>query len=509
MDRRAFLTHGAALAATGWLSACGGGAPAPSAAPPAPSPDPSGVDWSPLTSRIQGRLLRPGDGDYDNFRRAANARYDAQRPLAVLRCGGEADVALGLDFARIHRLRPIPRSGGHSYVGASTGDGLVIDLGPLDTLRLDGEVAVIGAGAKLSDVYAQLIAQGRCLPSGSCLSVGIAGITLGGGFGVTDRLHGLSCDALVGARLVRADGQILSCDAQQEPELLWGLRGGGAGQFGIVTELRMRTHALGPMTEFEALFAGADLPAVLAAWQAWPQRMPDWIWSQLVLGADGRGGVALRLWGVAVADEASLQPHWTGLLDQVGRAPLAQRVRASSYRQTLLGPCERLSLAQCRLPTQASGGVLPRTAMAASSDFFDRPLDEAGIRSLGQALGERAASGRAGVAVLNLMGGAIGRVAPRDSAFVHRQALFSAQYLVEYAVGSAAATLDEGAQWAHGMRQRMSAWSSGRAYQNYPDLLIADGPAAYYGANLERLRRLKTQHDPDLLFSPPQGLRPA
>lgn len=496
MDRRQFLALGGAAAMGAGLAGCGGGGgggtPAPAPAPPA------NPDWAALTRQMQGELLLPGQADFERVRRVANARYDAVPPLAVARCASAADVAAALAFARQHNLAFAARSGGHSYLGAS-GMGLVIDVGAMDGVQLDGEHATVGAGAKLADVYDSLIGAGRCIPSGSCVSVGIAGITLGGGVGVLDRTHGLSCDALLSARIVTADGQPLECSAAQQPDLFWALRGGGGGQFGIVTSLTFQTHAVEGLTQFGASFTLAELPAVLAAWQAWPSSpdpLPDRIWSQLALSASGA-----YLWGIAIGDAAFVQPHWHALLERIGRTPPdAGTLQPRTYRDVMLGSCASLSRAQCHLPSQNASGQLGRVAMAASSDFFDAPLDAAGIAALGQALQRRRDSGRTGTVLLNLMGGAAGRVAADATAWPHRRALFSAQYLAEYAAGTAATALDEGASWAHGMRATMQAWSSGRAYVNYLDGLLEKPAEAYFGSNLARLRQVKQSYDPTGVF---------
>lgn len=500
MERRRFVLGLGGAAA---LSGCGGGGAGDSPAPaPAPAPAPTpGPDWDGLSRQMQGQLLLPGAADFERVRRGANARYDAQQPLAVARCTGAADVAAALAFARQQKLAFAARSGGHSYLGASTGQGLLIDVGAMDGVQLDGDRAIVGAGAKLVDVYDTLIGAGRCIPSGSCVTVGISGITLGGGIGVLDRAHGLSCDTLLSARVVTADGQQLECSDTQRPDLFWALRGGGGGQVALVTSLTFQTHAVTPLVQFGASFALSELPTVLAAWQTWPQMLPDSIWSQLALSGQG-----VYLGGIGIGGTAAVQPHWNSLLTRIGRTPGDAFLVARSYRDVMLGSCVALSRAQCHLPSQNASGQLGRVAMAASSDYFDQPLDADGIATLSLALQQRRDSGRAGAVLLNLMGGAIARVAPEATAFAHRRALFSAQYLAEFPVGTAAATLDEAASWTHGMRTTLQAWSSGGAYVNYLDGLLTKPAEAYYGANLARLRQVKQAWDPAGVFKALPGL---
>jgi len=500
MQRRQALTWATGSMAAWLLPGCGGGggASVPTPTPtPTPTPSPFPADWEPLGRQVQGELLLPGQAAFDAMRRVANARFDDRLPLAVLRCASAADVQAGLAHALARRLPVSLRSGGHSYVGSSTGSGLVIDVGPLNSVQLQGDVAVVGAGATLADVYGTLLPLGRSVASGSCLSVGIAGITMGGGFGVVDRSQGLTCDQLLGAQLVTPDGRLVDCDAQQQADLFWALRGGGGGHLGVLTQLRLRTHALGPLQQFEADFPLDALPAALAAWQDWQaQGLPDAIWSQFVLPA---GSPQFRIWGVAAGDSAALQPFWTSLLQRIGRAPSFERWQASSYGSVMMGACQGYSLPQCHLPSQREGGLLRRVSMTAASDFFDRPLDAAGIAGLSAGVAARQGTG---VVVLNLMGGAIARVAPEATAFAHRRALFSAQYLCEYASGTAESTLAGAEQWAQGMRERLQPWSSGGAYVNYPNALQGRAAEAFFGANLARLRAIKAAVDPQGVLAP-------
>src|SRR5690606_9756418 len=152
-------------------------------------------------------------------------------------CKTPQDVRECIDFARLSKTPIHMRSGGHSYAGWSTGPGLVIDVSRMNQVRVDAgsTIATIGAGAKLIDVYDGLAAQGRTLPGGSCPTVGIAGLTLGGGISMLGRAYGMTCDNLLEAEIVTANGKILTCDAKRHPDLFWACRGGGGGNFGIAT----------------------------------------------------------------------------------------------------------------------------------------------------------------------------------------------------------------------------------------------------------------------------------
>jgi FAD/FMN-containing dehydrogenase len=191
-----------------------------------------------LREELDGELFVPDSPGYEAVRRPANPGYRDVHPRLVIRCGSVADVALGIGYARDTGIAIVPRGGGHCFAGPSSTDGIVLDLAGLDSISVaDDGLATIGAGACLARVYAALHVHGRTIPAGCGATVGIAGLTLGGGIGLLGRKHGLTCDRLVGARVVLADGRIVDCDADREPELFWALRGAGGGQFGVVTSL--------------------------------------------------------------------------------------------------------------------------------------------------------------------------------------------------------------------------------------------------------------------------------
>ncbi|HEY3873125.1 MAG TPA: FAD-binding oxidoreductase, partial [Actinocrinis sp.] len=193
-------------------------------------------------------MILPDSPDYDAARRLADPRFDNVLPQAVVRCGTPTDVAEAIALARRHGLHAVPRSGGHSFAGRSTSTGVIIDVAPMHDVRPDGDFAVIGAGARLGEVYDGLARVGRTIAAGCGPAVGIAGLTLGGGLGILGRSHGLTSDQLVAARVVLPDGRIVECDDRREPDLFWALRGSGGGNFGVVTSLTFRTLPVPPST---------------------------------------------------------------------------------------------------------------------------------------------------------------------------------------------------------------------------------------------------------------------
>src|SRR6201996_9114928 len=311
MDRRHFLAAAGSASLLG-LDACGGdGMPAPPPPPPAP---PAAPDWASLQAGIQGTVVLPSAANYSLVAPVFNSAYDATLPQAVVRCAGASDVVAALAFARTNQLAVTARSGGHGYTGNSASTGMVIDVGAMNAITVDNGTATIGAGAKLVDVYDQLSSQGVCIPSGTCPTIGIAGITQGGGIGVVDRAYGLTCDNLISAQVVLADATIVTCDAGTHSDLFWALRGGGGGNFGIVTSLTFNTFATSDLTNFSAEFAWTDAAAVIAAWQSWPQTLPDAVWSGLVLQTTQTASPAIEVSGTFIGSSDDFAPIWTAFL---------------------------------------------------------------------------------------------------------------------------------------------------------------------------------------------------
>src|SRR3954469_21915522 len=225
-----------------------------------------------LRESVKGEVLTPEDEGYADAARVWNGDHDGHRPALVVRAGGAADVIAAVGFGRSNDLQIAVRGGGHSIAGFSTiDDGIVIDLSPMNDVRVDPTArrATVGGGAVWADVDAATQEHGLATTGGLVSSTGVAGFTLGGGIGWTMRKFGLACDNLVAADLVTADGQVVHASESENQELLWGLRGGG-GNFGIVTSFEFTLHELGPMVYAGPIFfpgdASAELLRVFREW---------------------------------------------------------------------------------------------------------------------------------------------------------------------------------------------------------------------------------------------------
>ncbi|MCW2622060.1 MAG: FAD-binding oxidoreductase, partial [Frankiales bacterium] len=459
--------------------------PGPTTVPPPTRTAP--VDWDALARQLSGTLTRPGDRTYEQVSRLFNRRFDDRLPAAVASVTSEADAVACIRFAADLGVPLRVRAGGHSYVGGSVGPGLVVDLRPMSGVTAGQGTATIGAGAALIDVYDQLAARGVSIPAGSCPTVGLAGLALGGGMGVVARRYGLTCDRLTSARVVLADGNVVTASANSEPDLFWALRGGG-GSFGLVTSLTFATHPTQDLTTFFWAWPWPAAALVADGWQRWSPGQPDQLWSTCHLlatdGADPTAAVA----GVFVGSPAGLDAALAGLRDAVGVAPKSASRRSRSYADTmrLEAGCASTPVAECRL----IGGVLERDAFVAASDFFTAPVPVSALERLAGAIERRQADPSLGVGGVGFdsWGGAVGRVAPDATAFVHRDATFSAQWTASWQQqpGNGPQAANESSLRA--MQATLHEHGNGQAYQNYADPALPDPLTAYYGDNLARLR---------------------
>ncbi|MHB1873602.1 MAG: FAD-binding oxidoreductase [Streptosporangiaceae bacterium] len=507
----------------------GGGSRPPGTTPgPRPSPSPAGppgrADWAALAARLStGRLLRPGAPGYGTARLLYDPRFDNAHPAGVAYCAVPADVSACLAFVRRFGLGVAARSGGHSYGGWSTSTGLVIDVTQMSRVSIDAAAgtARVGAGTLLIDLYAELAGHGLAVPAGSCPTVGIAGLALGGGVGVVGRLYGLTCDNVLGVQIVTADGVVRECGPGSESDLYWACRGGGGGSFGVVTEFTLRTHPAPDLVIFYLTWPWSQAAAVIAAWQRWAPTAPDALWSNLHLAAAPGGQPMISVGGAFAGSQARAGTLLAGLYAAAGSTPSSVYLQRQSYLDAMRveAGCGSLSVPQCHLPSQNPDGVLSREPSFARSDFYTRPLPAAGIAAmLAQVERMTAVSGAPGASggvAFDSCGGAMNRVSPDATAFVHRGALFLAQYSIwwtpQRSPGDPAGAATSGVRrlraWLDGFYAAMRPYASGEAYQNYADPGLADWERAYYGANYPRLQRVKAAVDPGDLFRFPQSVR--
>ena len=457
----------------GGASGSDGGSSSPDGGEPQPDGNPP--------PQLTGRVVRPGDADYDAARANFNARF-SRMPSAIVFAATAADVANAIAWARANNQPLRARSGRHSYEAYSLVDnGVVVDVSAMNDVAYDmvSGTARIGAGASILSVYEKLAPSGVTLPTGSCASLGIAGVALGGGIGVLGRKFGLTCDHIISADVVTADGRLLTASASKEPELYWALRGGGGGNFGVVTSFTFQTRPVGNVAVYNVSWHNADFPSVMSAWQKWAPYTDPALFSELSVDKNSCYSAGLYL-----GSAADLQKLLAPLL--AAGSPMGLSIQSMSYIDAARAYSDE-------------GGPGARPKFKNGSAYIKTSLPDAGIAAMQQAIA--AAPSTAATIQMDNMGGAIAAVGVGDTAFAHRAALFDVQFETYWTDDA-----DEAANhaWVKSARAALAPYSDG-AYVNYIDADVSD-VGTYYGGNLSRLSSVKRSYDPDGYFSFAQSI---
>jgi FAD/FMN-containing dehydrogenase len=481
IDRRAVLRGGGAVAAL---------AAADLLARPLPfalgRTGPTQADWTALQHDIDGDVIQRGESGYAVAHQLFDPRFDDLRPLAVVQCTSAADVATTIRFARRHSLRCRPKAGGHSYVGASTlQGGVVIDVSRITAASYDAgsKIATIGAGKGLYRVHTALADHGRTIPTGTCPTVAAAGLTLGGGIGVASRQFGLACDQLEGLTIVTADAKKKTVNASQHPDLFWACRGGGGGNFGIVTSFRFHTQPTHRMGFFLMSFPWSSAAQVVRGWSRRVHHMPRSAWANLHLDGGSDGSTSIRVVGACRAGDEVAEA--TAMEGAVGVAPTS----VSTFQKTYLQGIEFLG----------GGTTSARQTFAAGSDVISRMSSDL-AHALVRLVRRRAAGGRSVSAILDPLTGKVADVGTHATAFPWRSHLCDVQWYIGLPNGASNDTVRAAYGWIGHAHKVVKPYSSG-GYVNYVE--PGRRVASYYGPNLHRLRQIKAQVDPHGFFHTP------
>jgi FAD/FMN-containing dehydrogenase len=453
-----------------------------------------------LRAAVRGQVLVPGDDGYDTTRRVWNKMID-RRPRVIARCAGAADVIAAVNFAREHALVTAIHGGGHGVAGHATcDDGLMIDLSPMKGIHIDPDrrTARAQGGVTWGDLDHEAQAFGLATPGGIVSTTGIAGLTLGGGYGWLRRKHGLSCDNLIAADVVTADGQLLTVSETEHPDLLWALRGGG-GNFGVVTSFEYRLHAVGS----EVLFLGVmypieQAPALLPRWRDFMANAPDEFSGNAMFWTIPEGS----------AFPPELYNRAIFFLPGVYSGPVEEGMR-------LLKPLRSLGE-----PLLDMTGVYPYTTVQSLFDWvnpdgerlhywkslFLHNLGEATVRELMRWVLNRPVSS----ALVDLwwMEGAVGRVQADATALGDRSSPIT---LVFNTIWDDPTTSDANIAWTRAFYEAMRPYSPGGSYLNFPGF-GEEGEELVkrsFGANYQRLAAVKAKYDPTNFFRLNQNIKPA
>jgi len=444
-------------------------------------------DVEDFRAALRGQLFFPGQDGYDEARRIWNGAFD-RRPALIARCAGAADVIRAVDFARAHDLLVAVRGGGHSLSGQSVCDGgLMIDLSRMRGIRVDvaARRARAEPGVLLGELDRETLAFGLATPAGTVSHTGIAGLTLGGGFGRIARKYGLTCDNLVAADVVTADGRLVHATEDENPDLLWGLKGGG-GNFGIVTSFEYRLHRVDPiMYGGPILYPFAAASRVLKFFADFALDAPDEMNADAALTTAPNGERVL-----------AIETCYCGPLAEAERHIEPLR-RVAKPLQDLAAPTPYVEL-QASLDEAYHHGI-----KAYERSGFLRRIEPTLADEVIEHLSESDLSTTQVLFVHH--GGAIARVGPDATAFWHRDARHSMLIQGHW---------DDPAQGEAVMEWARSTWAALESRTNgfYVNTIAEDDPQrrvrGTYGGNYPRLVALKNAYDPTNLFRRNANIEP-
>ncbi|WP_426122187.1 FAD-binding oxidoreductase [Pararhizobium sp. PWRC1-1] len=444
----------------------------------------------------RGDVLDAGDASYDEVRAIWNGMID-RKPALIVRCAGAADVVRAVRFARDNRLLVAVRGGGHNIAGNAVCDGgLMIDLSPMQSVRVDAAAkrAWVEPGATLADVDSETQSFGLAVPTGINSTTGIAGLTLGGGFGWITRKFGLTIDSLLSADVVTADGNLVRASETENSDLFWALRGGG-GNFGIVTAFEFKLHDLGPqVTAGLVVHPFADAKNVLEQYRQALETAPDELtcWAIMrqapplpFLPQEWHRKEVLVLAMCYCGDAASAEKA-TARLRAIGK-PIAD----------VVGPSPFAGWQQAFDPLLTPGA----RNYWKSHDFME--LSDATIAILLDAV-RNLPSPECEIFIAHV-GGAAGRIAAGATAFPQRSSHFVMNVHARWREPAMDAAC---IGWARQLFEAAKPYSVGTAYINFMPEDEGDRVAAAYGGNYQRLGEIKRRYDPDNLFRMNQNVKP-
>jgi FAD/FMN-containing dehydrogenase len=446
-----------------------------------------------LAAAIRGRTVTAGDPSYDEARTLYNAMID-KRPAAIAYCVDEQDVAAAIAFGRERGLRIAVRSGGHNGGGlGSVDDGLVIDLTPMNTVEVDAVARMVrvGGGVLLKDLVGETHTQGLTVPVGIIGTTGVGGLTLGGGVGHLTRSLGLTIDNLLAATVVLADGSVVQCDADREPELFWAIRGGG-GNFGVVTSFSFRCHPVTNVLAGPVLYDIDDTADILRWYREFgPNASTD------------LGGFFAFLTvppGPPFPEALHMRPVCGVVWTQAGEVEGEALREARAFGKPLLD-----GVAPMPMPVwnTAFDGLYPPGDQWYWRGEFIEDISDASI-DIHVEYGSKLPTWKSTMH-LYAVDGAAARVGNDETAWSYRTAKWAQVIAGVDPDPSAAPQL---AEWARSYSDALKPHSMGGGYVNF-QMDDPDRVRGMYGSNYDRLSRVKAQYDPDNVFSVNQNIKPA
>jgi len=443
-------------------------------------------------TKLTGRVIFKGDPGYEAARKNWDPHTD-RFPKVFVFAQNTKDVANAIRWARENKVPIRPRSGRHALETnlSQVNGGVVIDVSDMKKIKLNKKsgTAVVETGNRVGRIVNTLARQGFMAPFGDSPSVGIGGITPGGGIGPLQRTTGLISDNLLELEMVDARGKVIRANKKCNSDLLWASRGGGGGNFGIYTKYKFKVRrAPAKATVFNITWPWNQFEEVFKTWQKWAPFVDTKLGSELSIGPKKGGNVSMLGLYLGSKKEALrlLEP-----ITSIG-TPTKKVIRLLPYTQVV-----KFLLAPDPVLTQKFSNQF-------SSGFAKRPFPDKAIKAMRDFLEKAEGNTPAGFFFLN-WGGAVSRVLPKDTAFYWRKALFYVEWNSSWVKQSNAA---KNIALTRNTRRKLQPYIVG-SYINVPDQGIKNSGPVYYGKNFPRLRRVKTKYDPKNVFNNPQSIPPA
>lgn len=441
-----------------------------------------------MKTKLTGRIVRPGDPAYKRARTNFNQRFN-KFPRVIVFAQKTSDVVNAIKWAREHNVPIRARSGRHALASWSLiNDGIVIDVSEMKKVKVNSRsrLASVEPGNRQLELVRKLSRYNLALPVGDYATIGIAGLTLGGGLGLLTRKFGLTSDNLIGIEMVDAKGRILEANAKKNSDLFWASRGGGGGNFGIVTNFKFKTRPLKRVTIYEITWDFDILEELLKTWQKFAPFTDNRLGSILTLSSKNGSHVSS---GQFMGSKKELLRLLKPLLS----------IRSAKLKILCTLPFARAFKTLAKLQE-----TNPPRKFRTSSAFVNRILPNKAIKIIRRFLENPPITGST-VDFLNL-GGAVSKIPINSTAFFHRKALI----YTEWTFGNAKnqRQLQSGDAWVEGLRKALKPFTRG-AYINVPNVNQKNFGTAYYGTNFARLRRVKAKYDPENVFNFPQSIPPA
>lgn len=423
-------------------------------------------------------IIYPWDENYDFFRFDVNRRFNVF-PWMIITAENDKDILFGLELAKKHKIPLSLRSGSHSFEGFSLVEGIIIDQSKRKTVWINKQCRTFSAesGTLLGPLAVELYKYKLFEPSGTCANNGLFGLTLGGGIGFTSKTYGLTCDNLLELEMILASGQKVTVNDKEYSDLFWACKGGGGGNFGIVTKMKLQAYHIDNvyLYSLRAPLTKENLENLLPLWQDIAPRFPKKLSSDF-----GIGEREIDITGLYIgANEQKLRKLLTPFIEKVSVVEINYIPYIDAVRYF-------------------TGSARWRPFYKVKNSFIAMPLPQASLPIILKYCSEP----RGGF-VLNLLGGQVAKVKSHETAFAYRKSLF---WLIINAQWDNQYQEPDSVSWITNLYNELSPYFPGHVYVNAPDLAIPNYLAQYYGDNLRRLIHIKKKYDPENIFRYPQSI---